>query len=375
MGGGPPTGRKGGEEAVERENILTVQAEVETNIFRLEHQEAQEELRAWEEWCETEPAEEAETSDPQQEQEPPLQGYPSLPAGPSPLTPPVMQQPALLSRHLPPSHLPFQDLAARESENSMAAEVAQEQATAKAVLEEAEASASRQQLAREDELRHARQTVRLLEEGRVGSGAPSFTPTLTTPIQPGFTSQLTIGQLQPVTPSPGTLRGPWAATRERLQQTATPTSLVYPSGLSASSSSLPSLSGIGFAQVAACPVFASPSPATPQTCLHPNVQHPPPQHAPVMEEGKIDFKREKSALPKLQIKGGDATSITRTIHEWLQRTSIALNTRSASAVQLWHNAVAVAKAAHQQWTMMAPSQRALQTGLPSTGHALPAVCP
>ena len=91
-----------------------------------------------------------------------------------------------------------------------------------------------------------------------------------------------------------------------------------------------------------------------------------------MEEGKIDFKREKSALPKLQIKGGDATSVTRTIHEWLQRTSIALNTWSASAVQLWHNAVALAKAAHQQWTMMAPSQRALQTGLPSTGHALPA---
>ena len=90
------------------------------------------------------------------------------------------------------------------------------------------------------------------------------------------------------------------------------------------------------------------------------------------EEGKIDFKREKSALPKLNLKGGDATSITRTIREWLQRTSIALNTWSASAVQLWHNAVALAKAAHNQWTLMAPSQRALQTGLPSTGHALPA---
>ena len=164
---------QGGEEAVEREKSLTVQAEVETNIFRLEYQEAQEEPRTWEEWCETDPAQEAETSDLQQEQEPgpPLQGYPGLPAGPSPLTPPVMQQPALLSRHLPPSHLPFQDLAARESENS-AAEVAQEQATARAVLAEAEASASHQQLAREDELRHARQTVRLLEEGHVGSGAP-----------------------------------------------------------------------------------------------------------------------------------------------------------------------------------------------------------
>ena len=37
-----------------------------------------------------------------------------------------------------------------------------------------------------------------------------------------------------------------------------------PSGLSAPSFGLPSLSGIGSAQVAACPVFASPLPATPQ---------------------------------------------------------------------------------------------------------------
>ena len=87
---------------------------------------------------------------------------------------------------------------------------------------------------------------------------------------------------------------------------------------------------------------------------------------------KIDFKHESSALPKHQIKGSDATRSTRTLSNWLQRTSIALNTWSASAVQLWHNAVALAKAAHHQWNMMAPSQRALQTGLRSTGYALPA---
>ena len=52
------------------------------------------------------------------------------------------------------------------------------------------------------------------------------------------------------------------------------------------------------------------------------------------DEGKIDFKREKSALPNLQVNGGDATSITMTIHEWLQRTSIALNTWSASGATL-----------------------------------------
>ena len=42
----------------------------------------------------------------------------------------------------------------------------------------------------------------------------------------------------------------------------------------------------------------------------------------------------------------------------VERTSIALNTWSASATQLWNNAVALAKATHHQWTMMAPSQSA-----------------
>ena len=83
------------------------------------------------------------------------------------------------------------------------------------------------------------------------------------------------------------------------------------------------------------------------------------------------FKREKTALPKLAVKAADSTTVTRTVHEWLQKTAMALNTWSASAVQLWHHAVSVAKAAHTQWTTMAPAQRALQTGLPSTGYSLP----
>ena len=59
-------------------------------------------------------------------------------------------------------------------------------------------------------------------------------------------------------------------------------------------------------------------------CLYPNPQVSLPTLP--QEEGKIDCKREKSASPKLNIKGGDATRIRRTIHEWLQRTSTALNT-------------------------------------------------
>ena len=288
----------------------------------------------------------------------------------SPLTPPVLQSQPLLAQHLPPPVLPFQNFAARVAETALEEEVAEEQQAARRVLEESEEQASHFRSATADELEQARQTIRLLEQGQGGSGAPSFTPTLTPQIG-GCTSQLTLGQPVPALPASNT-RAPWAATRERLQhQGSVPsTPLLQPQGVGSVSSGLPSLSGVGSVPGVACPIYASPSPHTPHACLYPNPQVP--LSTVHQEEGKIDFKREKSALPKLNIKGGDATSITRTIHEWLQRTSIALNTWSASAVQLWHNAVALAKAAHNQWTLMAPSQRALQTGLPSTGHALPA---
>ena len=296
------------------------------------------------------------------------------------MTPPVVQHPTLQPRHLPPATLPFSGISARiAAETQRAEEISQEQEEARAVLQQAELSASHAQLERESELQHARRTIQLLEENQMGSGAPSFTPTLISPPQ-GFTSHLTPSS-HPVPATPATLRGPWAATRERLQQTVAPSQMLPSPCLSVpSSSGLPSLSGACSVPGVACPVFASPTPATaPATPYQglPHLQMPlqPPlqqQSALQQDEGKIDFKREKSALPKLQIKGGDATSITRTIHEWLQRTSLTLNTWSASAVQLWHNAVAVAKAAHQQWTSMTPSHRALQTGLPSTGHALPA---
>ena len=86
------------------------------------------------------------------------------------------------------------------------------------------------------------------------------------------------------------------------------------------------------------------------------------------EMSKDDFKREKLSLPKLLIKAGDATTLTRTINEWLQKTTLALNTWSFSAVQLWRQAVNTARPAHQQWTSLVPSLRALQTGLPSMGN-------
>ena len=369
------------EEAVEQERTKTVEVEVDVNVFRLELQESQQELQTWTDWYGDLP--EAETSEQQQEDFHSIAGEQpaSLPAiseipGASPLTPPVVQHPTLQSRHLPPANLRFSDISARAAaESQRAEEISQEQEEARRVLQQAELSTSQTQPEREREceLQHARRTIQLLEQNQVGSGAPSFTPTLTPPPQ-GYPSHLTPSHPTPATPA--TLRGPWAATRERLQRTSAPAQVLPSNCLGVpSSSGLPYLSGACSVPGFACPVFASPipAPATPYQGL-PHLQMPlqPPLQPPTtvhQDEGKIDFKREKSALPKLQIKGGAATSITRTIHECLQRTSLTLNTWSASAVQLWlllqvlHNAVAVAKAAHQQWTSMTPSQRALQTGL------------
>ena len=79
--------------AVEQERSETVEAEMETNVFRLELQEAQEELRNWDDWYSSGNLPEAEISLPRGEE-----GASSLPAIPeqvqgtsSPLTPPVFQ--------------------------------------------------------------------------------------------------------------------------------------------------------------------------------------------------------------------------------------------------------------------------------------------
>ena len=120
---------------------------------------------------------------------------------------------------------------------------------ARRVLEESEEQASHFRSATADELEQARQTIRLLEQGQGGSGAPSFTPNLTPQIG-RCTSQLTLGQPVPALPASNT-RAPWAATRERLQHQASvpSTPLLQPQGLGSVSSGLPSLSGVGSGKV------------------------------------------------------------------------------------------------------------------------------
>ena len=85
------------------------------------------------------------------------------------MTPPIFQSQPLLARHLPPQTLPFQNFASRVAETAQQEEVAEEQQAALRVLQESEEQASHSRSAT-DELEQARQTIRLLEQGQVGSG-------------------------------------------------------------------------------------------------------------------------------------------------------------------------------------------------------------
>ena len=286
----------------------------------------------------------------------------------SPLTPAV-QQSSLNSSHLPPSSLPFQRRAPRASVATRGQE--QEDAAAQQQLQQEAAMANQEWEAhRDQELRDALQKLQMYEEqhqATVVGTAPTLPTTQAYPSGlPGHTTGLTIGQPQVTLPNPAH-RGPWATTRERYQQQVPLPTTPCVAGVSVGVPSVAAPSGVASTHGAAFPAMAVPNPTTPLGAFP--TQTPLPAGQPTT--GDEYFKREKSPLPKLVIKSGDATTITRVVHEWLQKTAMALNTWSSSAIQLWHHAVGVAKSAHAQWTLMVPSQRALQTGLPSTGNSLP----
>ena len=167
-------------------------------------------------------------------------------------------------------------------------------------------------------------------------------------------------------------RGPWDFTRQRYQPTTQATAPLQPPGISVASTGVPSVAAASMGPASShAMAYPAMAPMTPLGAFQPQqpvgLINPLGQPLPTADE----FKTQKSPLPKLQMKGGDATVVTRTINEWLQKTALALNTWSSSAVQHWHQAVTSARAAHQQWTMLTPAQRAQNISLPSTGHALP----
>ena len=249
----------------------------------------------------------------------------------------------LSSRHLPPTSLPF-------SSRKVSEKTAQQEQEER--LAEANFAQQEWQSHQDAELQKARLKIRSLEEQQASGSAPTF-PTTQHPLG-GQTTGLTIGQPNPVLPSSGQ-RGPWASTRDFSRRFLHNLHSVAPA------------SGVASTHSAALPAMMVPNPSTPLGAFPTQSPLPAYPQLPADEH----FKREKSPLPKLVIKGGDATSVTRVVHEWLQKTAMALNTWSSSAIQLCHHAVGLAKGAHLQWSLMAPSQRALKTGLPSTGNSLP----
>ena len=69
-----------------------------------------------------------------------------------------------------------------------------------------------------------------------------------------------------------------------------------------------------------------------------------------------EIKTLKSALPKLNVKDGAATVVNRNNNEWLQKTSLDMES-SCHCCQ-------------GQLASRGPAHRAQPSGLPSTGHTL-----
>ena len=101
----------------------------------------------------------------------------------------------------------------------------------------------------------------------------------------------------------------------------------------------------------------------------PNTQ-PPIQ--PRMEQ---PISKNKAPLPKLNIKGGDPTTLTRVINEWIQKTAIAVNTWSIEASNFWNQSVNSARQQHNWWLSLAPQDRATHIGLPASFQAFPTQVP
>ena len=102
---------------------------------------------------------------------------------------------------------------------------------------------------------------------------------------------------------------------------------------------------------------------------------PPNTQPPTQPRMEQPISKNKSPLPKLNIKGGDPTTLTRVINEWIQKTAIALNTWSLGASNFWNQSVNSARQQHNWWLSLAPQDRATHIGLPASFQALPTQVP
>ena len=85
----------------------------------------------------------------------------------------------------------------------------------------------------------------------------------------------------------------------------------------------------------------------------------PHSQQPIQPRAEQPISKNKSPLPKLNIRGGDPTTLTRIINEWIQKTAIALNTWSIEASNFWNQSVNTARQQHNWWLSLAPQDRAM----------------
>ena len=218
-----------------------------------------------------------------------------------------------------------------ELQGELHAELHAEELQAEGQLEQEEARQWMEETSqqRDAKLREALEQIRHLEEAQAAEAAGSSLPA-TLPYPTGSTPQPVVN------PTPTGARGCWDFTRQRYQPTTPVAAPLQSPGTSTASTGVPSLAPsirMASSQAMAFPAMA---PMTPLGAFQP--QQPAGlinllgQPLPQADE----FKTQKSPLPKLQMKGGDATVVTRIINEWVQKTALALNTWSSSAVLYWH---------------------------------------
>eukprot|EP00971_Amphidinium_carterae_P349189 6490889-Amphidinium_carterae.1 len=81
-------------------------------------------------------------------------------------------------------------------------------------------------------------------------------------------------------------------------------------------------------------------------------------HHPEEFGGKV--KASAAKLPRLELKGVDASRLMLKVQNWVWLCSNALNTWGVQAVQIWQAAVAHADREHANWCSLTPAQRVLR---------------
>ena len=90
---------------------------------------------------------------------------------------------------------------------------------------------------------------------------------------------------------------------------------------------------------------------------YPQQSHPPQpgMHNSGGTTPQDEVRKDRSPISKLAIKGGDSTSLTRQMNEWIQKTTIALNTWSQAAASFWVQVVSLARQQHNWWLSLRSS--------------------